>query len=529
MAKSAKPSSSRGASGKAAGTRSQGGSISNAYRDTIVPGIDRANVMFLLPSDSRNYLNGWTRYRVNQKIEWLHQNFPIVGELGSGIARHTVGKGIGLVIDSEDHDWAMAAEEDFADYANTPDRCDIAGRRDFYDMQTFAVEQFAVFRGEFFASHVKNPRWENAPAVQIWDSNEIESPSKTPDGVIDGVQVDTFARPLNYFSGDKGRPIAARDMVHWYKPHMAHQVRAVSPLASAVNNLVDIHELKRLTTRTAKAQQLIALVLKGISKKKTRGAMGALARAPVGSADSDINAKSAAQLEQLYGGAGAGIAYLDETGDAKLLSTGAPSPLVEPFIDLLMRDACLAPGVPMEFFWNLSKLGGAPLRLMNSKADLFFTVTSDGLTSRFCTPVAYRYLQHRIAIGRLKKPKATWRITWQYPARVTADTGHDTDANMALLANGAATLREIYGNRGEHWLPHTRQWVREALTFLKIAKAEGASPELIARWEQNLPLWRASAPGTHNASEGGQPQKKEKPGQKKGKQQDDPADNPPGE
>lgn len=491
--------------GKAQAGHTFGGSASSAFRDTIYATGDRANVMFLLPSDSRFYLTGWTRYRINQKVEWLWQNFGIVKELGAGIARHTVGKGAKLVIESSDPNFAKAAEEDFGDYAISPDRCDIAGRRDFYDYQNFDVQQF-LYRGEAFAAHVDNPRWGGAPAFQVFDSQEITSPDKEADDVVDGVQIGKFNEAVQYFVralGDDVEPIAAAKMMHWFRPHTASQVRGLSHFAQAVNGLVDFHELQRLETRTAKAHKLVALVMKGVGKKKTRGALGAIANA--GSSDSDVLDKDTAQLERIYGGAGAGIAYLDADGDVKLVTSSTPSPFTEEFItNLLMRDVTLAPGVPMEFFWNIGKLGGANVRFILSKADLFFQCLLEDLTQRMCTPLAFRYLQHRIQTGKLVKPKdPNWRITWQGPRRITVDNGNDHAARLANLAGGVTTLKREYGDQGENWVDQTRQWIREPIKFLQLSaeelKVSGLPPELqeaiLKRWATNVPIWRAGTPG----------------------------------
>src|SRR5437667_5445229 len=137
-------------------------------------------------------------------------------------------------------------------------------------------------------------------------------------------------------------------MPHWYKPDSINQPRGISDLAQGEKPLVDIHELKRLATRSAKAQQFLALALKGITKKRAKGALGAIRNA--GNNDGTPDADSA-QLERLTGAAGGGIIYLDDTdGRDKLVTGNTPSPLVEGFMtDLLMRDGCTGRGVRSEF------------------------------------------------------------------------------------------------------------------------------------------------------------------------------------
>ena len=474
-----------------------------SFSDTILPSPDRANVMFLIPGDSRMYINSFNRLRLEQKAEWLWQYFGIVKEIGAGIARHTVGKGRQIIIDCEDHDFAMAAEADFNEYAESPDRCDAAGRRNLYEAQDFAV-QMRWLRGEFTAAHALNPRWVDpktglkCPCFQIFDSREVGSPNQAGNNIIDGVEVDEFCRPVRYFvrtvDGDY-RPVLAEDFMHWFQPHANNQVRGITELAQAVNNLVDIHELKRMTIRTAKAHQLLALVMKGMQKSKTRGAFGAIKNVNVTNDPNAPAQSDTAQLEKLYGAAGAGIVYLDDVnGDVKLVESAAPSPLVEPFITgLLMRDSILGSQLPPEFFWNVGDLGGANNRFVLARADLLFQVTGERLDGRFNTPVAWRYINWRIKTGVLRPPKkradgseTPWLIGWQGPARITVDSGRDGNMELSFLGQGGTTLRAMYARRGESWLVNTRQWFREWKLAKAIAAEEGV-PEAFAAWRALMP------------------------------------------
>jgi capsid protein len=451
-----------------------------------------------------------------EHAEWLWQNFGIVKEGVAGISRHTVGKGISLQIDSEDSEWNHRAEEDFEAYALTPDRCDLAGRRNFYELQTTAVEQRMV-RGEFFAALTENPEWENAPCFQIYDTEEIATPPPEYESgtVLDGVALDKNTRATAYWV--RGLPqrlggvvpnyssIPRAQMIHWMKAHSVNQTRGITELAQAVNPLVDIHELKRIATRSAKAQLLLALSLKGVEKKRRRGAIGAIQNA--GSLEDGSPNPDTAQLEATVGAAGGGIIYLDDKdGEAKLISSDMPSPLVEPFItDLLMRDVCAGWGVPSEFFWNMAKMNGGNTRFILARADLFFQIMGERLSDRVCTPIAFRYLSSRVQAGKLracKDPNWPNKLSWQMPPRVTVDNGRESQILIELLSNGMITLREFCNARGLSYKAVMRQWVREPKEFLDTAKAEGVDPEYLQRLKDNLPLWRAPKPGVVGATEG---------------------------
>jgi capsid protein len=485
-----------------------------AFREQTDYSVDRANVRFILPHDTARYSAPTSRRAIREKYEWLWQNFGLVRELVAGIARHVVGKGISPQLNTTDLEWNAEADAQFEEWALTPDRCDIAGRRNFYEGQTFAVEQY-IGPGEFFASDVGNPRWNGEPCFQLYDPSEICTPPDLAEDprVLDGVRIDENYVPTDLYlrvQGDKDfkyEPRPASGFTHWFSGHTANQVRGISPFAAALNNLVDVHELKRLTTKTAKAQQLIALVLKGVDKKRGRGAFGAIKNSGASTAGYDASQDNA-QLEQLFTGSGAGIAYLNDDGSAELLSSNSPSPLVEPFVtDVLLRDVSLAPGVPLEFFWAPQKITSANQRFILTKADLFFQMLGDALIYRWIRRSVIRVLSWRMQAGLLRTPSdPQWmmKLSFQTPARLSIDIGRDGALQINRLGQGLTTLRNEYDKEGKGYRPEMRQWIREILEFLEIAKQEKAPPELIAKWTAALPVWRAHATGA-GVSQSSQP------------------------
>jgi len=73
-----------------------------AYRDVTGLSADRGSIFYYVPSDSRLTVTQWTRGEILRKVHWLFQTFGIVKEAVRGIARHSVGKGICLQLNSTD-------------------------------------------------------------------------------------------------------------------------------------------------------------------------------------------------------------------------------------------------------------------------------------------------------------------------------------------------------------------------------------------------------------------------------------------
>ncbi len=471
------------------------------YWETIRPSHDRTQIYYMLPYDSKQYLNHFTRREITRRVEWLAQQFGFVKDAPRAIARHAVGKGVSLQLNTKNRKWNRLAAADFEKYALTPARIDIAGRRNFYDMQFSAVEQH-YFRGEFFASAARNPRWDGEPCWQLWDTMEVLTPSTMEDGkdAYDGVQLDQFNNPTGYYvrtNNDRGwELIDAANMVHWYRATAINQIRGESAFAPVINRLVDWHDLENLVFQHAKTHSTLAIAVKKLAKVGGKGAFSAIKKAgPHGmqqerrqNPDVDMSG-----LEKAFPGA---IAYLGQEGEVQLVTGNSPNEKLAPFISNQIAPNVFASlGLHAEFLWNPKDLSGANQRFILACADLLFGITFDGLATRFNDPVAYRYLQHRIETKKLPEPDdATWADTmsWQQPGRVTVDNGRDGLLEISQLANGTRNLRAIYDKIGKDWRPETRQWIREWIEFEEMAEEEGATPEQV---ERLLNRWRAGMPG----------------------------------
>ena len=479
------------------------GGGTTSYRETVDSSIDRANVQYLIPQDSRLYLSAYTRKQIVSKVEWCRQNFGIVQEWGRGIARHTVGRGIFASFNTEDAEWNKAANLALENYCMTPIQCDVTGRRNAYEMQAHIAEQLAII-GEAFVLHSENPDFPSpkqgvgdCPAFYAIEPNDVASPMANlsqSEGIHDGIELGDFGRARYYhvrLANDNFAKYDARDVSHIFHAQGTNQSRGISPLAPGVNNLVDIHELKRLETKTAKTQRLVSLIIKGTKAAKGRGAMSALMAPPEGTDQVDTQA-----VENLYQGAGAAIARMGDDGKVELISGNTPSPLVNEYVtDLLLRDAAAGTGVPVEFFWSRDKLGGANARGIFAQADAAFSLLADKVIYGWFERFIIRFIEWRVASGLLAEPPQNWRdcISYRRPRRVTLDNGRDSKARIEELNHGLATMRLIYDEQGEDYLTHIRQWIREFREFEDEARMQGYTPQEAKRLAER---WRPLPPGS---------------------------------
>lgn len=497
-----------------------------AYQEATSFGPDRGGVAIIMPSDTRSYVDSWTRKEIRRRVEWVFQNFGVMKEAVRGIARLTVQRGICLSINTDDETWNAAAEADFEAWAMSPNRCDLSGRRNFYEIQAHAIEM-RIKQGEFLAAFVKNPRWEDEPCLQIFDGQEIDTPNdrQSDARVFDGVELDANHCPVRYFvcREDGSTPIPASEFVHWFHGDSTNQVRGISDLAQAIAPTQDAKELIRIVTKTAKQQTAFGLHVKKAVKKGGQGALDQIRTlsqrakvaageaTPPGSEKTPPSQDNDAAYERVAGGGG--IVYTDADGDVRFVTPSSPTPLLEPFITkVLLRDGFASVGAPAELFWDCSNLNSANQRFVLLKGDVLFTHLGDGLIGHLLNPAAVRFLVHRMEQGKLEKPrirlvdpetgKETWQpdtegrwmsaLVWQLPQRMSIDNGRDANAEIAQLDKGIENLASVNDRRGRGWRPMTRQWFRE------FAYAELCAKEFKVEWA--LKLWRAAMPGAAGAS-----------------------------
>jgi len=472
---------------------------------------ERTQIMYLLPEDPREYLDPLSRQEVTRRVEWLSEKFGLVKELFHGTARHTVGTGLTLQLNSDDHEWNALAEADFLLYSLTKSRFDIANRRDFYAAQKTAVRQIG-YRGEFFARATRHPRgpWEGEPCEQLFDTTEIRSPDNLGDeekDIYDGVGLDEFLAPTKYFaptSADPRRAFDAATMFHWYDPSGINQVRGQSSLSPVVNRLVDWFDLEKLVIKTAKTHSALAVAVRKLAKAGGRGAFNRINRTtPTGATASEKQDTSA--LEKAFGGA---VAYLGADGDVQLVNAQTPNEKLAPFISsLIAPDVALAHGLPIEFFWSGDKSSGQDRRAILARADLRFKELADELIYGWCQGVAFRYLSHRMTtngadgqplLRPCTDPNWSLKMGWQQPARITVDNGRDGALELKQLDAGAENLRSIWDRRGGSYREQAiKQWLREWMEFIEehAAMRKKLPKELQALWDMIPAKWRAGMPG----------------------------------
>lgn len=394
--------------------------------------------------DSSVDLSSYDRTRLMALSRKCFYNNAIVRGAVRDKAMYSVGSGIGIRPQamSGDAAWDEAAEMWWQNWSRTPE---ISGRHDMRSLQMMVSE--AIDRdGEIFA--ILTARTDGTPAVQMVEAHRIESPdtSAGDTGVVDGVKLDQFQRPLGYFIGEgeqyprRHREIKADAMLHIYEPERSDQVRGYPAIGVALNSVLDRDELLRFEMMAAKAGSSIGLVIKNATGNI--GAEGFLG---------DFNKDPSGNLtrENIFG---AGLVpRMKNTEDIQSFIMNRPNEKLDAHLEQYIRATAIGLGLPYEFIWDTSAIGGVAQRFIIQKAARCFAARQDVLVNAFLAKL-WRYAIAR-AISRKELPLvAGWReVGWQTPRSITVDVGREALARRDDVKAGLMTLSDFFGEQGINW------------------------------------------------------------------------------
>jgi lambda family phage portal protein len=433
--------------------------------------------------DSKVDLSSYDRTRLMALSRKCFYNNAIVRGAVRDKAMYSVGSGIGIRPQamSGDQAWDDAAEAWWENWARSPE---ISGRHDMRSLQMLVSE--AIDRdGEIFA--VLTAKSDGAPAVQIVESHRIESPDTAAGnaGVVDGVKLDKFQRPLGYFIGEgdeyprRHREVKADVMLHVYEPERSDQVRGYPAIGVALNSVLDRDELLRFEMMAAKAGSSIGLVIKNATGNI--GAEGFLG---------DFSKDSSGNLtrETIFGGGL--VPRMKSTEDIQSFVMNRPNEKLDKHLEQYIRAAAIGLGLPYEFVWDTSAIGGVAQRFIIQKAARCFAARQDVLVNSFLSKL-WRYAIAR-AISRRELPMvAGWQqVGWQTPRSITVDVGREAAARRDDVKAGLMTLADFFGEQGLDWKEAVAEIAAErdfAADLGVIIGVEQAQPQAVIVEEPQAP------------------------------------------
>ncbi len=337
------------------------------------------------------------------------------------------------------------------------------------------------------------------PRVQVIEAHRIRDDKGDAD-FFDGVKLDSVGRRILFRVagvGDSSTDIPAESFLLHYDPDRSDAFRGASGLAHALNNIRDKKDILGFEKLGVKNASAIANVITTQIGGNPTNFFGELTKSPA------ANTPSAITLEKMRGGT---IPRLLPGEKIESFQSNRPSATFLGFLDELNRDVATGLGVPVEFLWDTSQLGGASQRFILEKAQRRFEERQDVLIHQVLRPLWIYVIGKGIARGELPPDENFWQVDWQRPSKITVDVGREADANRDDIAAGIRTLDEDAGERGKSWRDIREQKTTEVVDLL--SRAEVIAKQFSIPIELAITLLQTTTP---NGLQKGQADKNEKP------------------
>lgn len=319
-------------------------------------------------------------------------------------------------------------------------------------------------------------------SLRAIESDRIGNPNTVSahiaEDYVQGIWVDPMGRPTKYDIHKRDRKSAhyskdcevpASQFIFLNRPLRTDEYRTVSWLAPILGQARDLYEMFAFERGAAKWAASIAGVIT-VNDPLYKGGGGS-----AGTFDGKtVTGEPTATV------VGNRLLRLKPNENVTTFNTGnRPSGAFQQYIESALRDIAMGLNVPYGFF-NMAQFGGATVRLEAQQLDRTFKRYQEILVSRVLNRVVRAVLNNAIALRELPVTDNWDSCRWQFGARLTADTGYDTEANLAQLSHGLKTGSSIASDEGYDFEELTQAVLKEVAMVRDRAAAAGIPMEMLA-------------------------------------------------
>jgi capsid protein len=514
-------------------TRSRLQSIGSSYYDASKSEDTRSQSWVAWPQTAEKEFTYWNRLQLLKKKRALEANLGFVGAMIEKVGRYSVGRGLFPIPQTKDVTWAEDACKKFDDWASNPIRCDAMGLMTVWEMQKWNAETY-FGEGEAFTGLIKSAR-AGAPQLQMFDNGEMENRMGSPKALNmmspgettywDGVKLNKSGRVLAYCvrTSDGGDyvDVQAENIIHICKRIRPGQYRGITPFHASENSAIDVMDIKGLEIASAKLHSALAMVFTkqsgaGVGSQGLFGALQQITQAAhsTNGVDAGLSGTYGPSTAPATGSlpgknqlmetinSGGGMVHLKEGEDVKFLTSTRASTNTLDFLVFLLRDLSTSTGLPLEFLWDMSEMGGANARVSLADVQWFFDSIQDKINDAWNQRVWNWWCASMINSGDLEVPSDGnwWSVHWQGPPKLTADAGRQIMGDIAALDAGLGNLNLFYSARGQAWKNQTTQRIQEVKYAMEQCQAMGVPYDKVYPQKAGAP---AAGGGMMGSSGGG--------------------------
>ena len=405
--------------------------------------------------DTRLELDKFSRDELTRRVRWLVANVGLVRALCWNSAR-LVGW-LTPKADSADRNWNRRAEKRLMKKLGRAATFDLAGKYSFETAQPM-LTALSKRDGDILTVLTTN-REGTEPRVAFYEAHQLADPPQAGDGWHYGVRTDPHGKHLEYgLRGADGnvRRVPAHSVIYHGTFDCPGHIRAVPPLAHAINHAIDITEIRADAKHASKAAGLFGVIREmqsGGPDSKARRGMGGVLQ-PVKPGGTNPGDRGPIQTRDVWEG---GQAL--ELGPGEKLNTlhdSRPHPNHMAFQEELIRDMSIGFGLPPEVIVKMISLTGPGVRFVMEYASRWIEAEQVALWN-WSERVWWHFLAFETR-GPLGFPEETddetdWLEVSFVPQRdLTIDRARDGRQRMEEIDRGLGTIddwhKAITGSRG---------------------------------------------------------------------------------
>lgn len=440
----------------------------------MLSGYDGANrstargAVFWPTLDTRLELDTFSRQELTRRVRMLYANV--------GFVRSFIRTGADLVgwltpqSQCEDEDWRKLAEQVFWDRCMTEEVFDLNGKFDFHAAQVM-LNRCRMKDGDVLTVLSE---WSNkAAAVAFYEAHQLANPKDANSNWRDGVLTAPGGRHLAYGLRDsqtgKVVVIPAKDVIYYGEFDCPGHVRAVPPLAHAVNHAIDITEVWGFTKQGIKIASLLGTVIEQEKDSTPRTRQGM-----TGGPRVEAPAETSARFKMSEVFAGGQVATLGPGEKIKILHDDRPSPEQRAFSADLIRDIAVGFDLSPEVVWEMGGLTGPAVRFVMERTDRWIRARRQ--RQRVWATRVWRYvIAKELKAGRLPMPKKGrwWDLDFTAQRSLTIDRGKESTSRLNELDAGVSTWADWEEFDGRDWQDRVNQRIREVKFAKDRCQAEG--------------------------------------------------------
>lgn len=293
--------------------------------------------------------------------------------------------------------------------------------------------------------------------------------------ILCGVIMDEQMRPLGfnvlpydgYVSAQDWRIIPAASVVWIHDPKWFSQSRGIPSLVRGILDWYDLHETVGAEAIAAKVNSSLALIETNETGRREIG------REAIGAAAMPTPGRQGIQVQAIEQGL---IRYIKSTGKLEAHRSDRPSNGWLALMEHLTRSAFAGMGLPYEFAWDSSKIGGAGVRAMVGQVQRCIENRQRVLETPARAMLLYAVASY-MRRGDIPFAGDWWAWEFSMPSLFSVDMGRDSQNRREDFAVGVRTLSGILAEESVSAREHLEERANDYLIAKEISDARGVPME----------------------------------------------------